>query len=358
MSFVRNSWYVAAFGNELGSGLLARTILGEPVVLYRTPSGKPVAMLDRCPHRLLPLSKGCLKDEGIECGYHGLTFDHAGKCIVAPGQTRIPDEARVRTYPVAEHMGMVWIWPGDPALADTAKIFDRLPRWADSQVPGSKWDLIVGEPMHVKGNYLLLCENLVDPAHVVYVHKRTLGSPAMVNIPIEAAEVDGALLVSRWTPNAPASPMLQRYGKWPGNVDRWQYYWFYAPNIAVVDFGAGEPGMARSEEARDAAVRLYSAHFMTPETEESTYYFWFVLRNFGVGDAAVSADLMDQVTSTFLEDKVVLEAIQAAEAAPFVTKRVKLAIDSGSARLRRTVARMVAAEETAPVAERVVALRD
>ena len=345
MAFLRNTWYVVAWSGEVGSQCLARSILGEPVVLYRTSAGHPVALLDRCPHRLLPLSKGTLQNDTIECSYHGLTFDSSGKCVRAPGQDRIPAGASVRAYPVAEHMGMVWIWPGDPALADRSMLFDKLPQWAAARRPNPNWALLEGPLTYVKSNYLLLSENLVDPAHVVYVHKRSLGSPAMAGIPIETSQEGDTLLVSRWTPNAPASPILQRYGKWPGNVDRWQYYWMYPPHIAVVDFGAGSPGMDRGEAGRDAALRLYSAHFMTPETATTTHYFWFVLRNFAVGDVGVSADLAEQVTMTFMEDKAILEAIQEAEAEPFVTSRVKLAVDAGSVRLRRTVDRMIADEE-------------
>ncbi len=72
MAFQRNNWYLAAWAEELGrdadAPLLARTILGEPLVLYRTSAGEPVALLDRCPHRLLPLSKGDRVGDPIQCG--------------------------------------------------------------------------------------------------------------------------------------------------------------------------------------------------------------------------------------------------------------------------------------------------
>lgn len=350
MAFLRNWWYVAAWASELGDGktgspLVARKVLGEPLVLYRTESGAPVALLDRCPHRLLPLSKGEKIGDHIQCGYHGLTFDGSGKCVRVPGQRSIPPTANIRSYPAVEHMGMVWVWPGDPARADRTLLFDRLPQWGEAQQPGGKWAWFPGPLTYVKSNYQLLAENLVDPQHVAFAHKLTLASPAMVDIPIDTSEVDGALLVTRWTPDSPASPILQRYGKWPGNVDRWQYYWMYPPSIAVVDFGAGPPGMERTHEAREREHRVYTAHFMTPETEESTHYFWFVLRNFGVGDADVEADMTDQVVMTFNEDKAILEAIQESEREPFVTQRVKIAIDAGTTRLRRMVAAMLAKEQ-------------
>jgi vanillate O-demethylase monooxygenase subunit len=270
--------------------------------------------------------------------------------VRVPGQSVIPKGAHVRRYPAVEHLGMVWVWTGDPARADRGLLFDRLPQWQEAQRANGKWAWFPGPLTYVKANYQLLAENLVDPQHVAFAHKRTLGSPAMVDIPIETQQIGDTLLVTRWTPDAPASPILQRYGRWPGNVDRWQYYWLYPPAIAVVDFGAGPPGMPRTEEGRDANVRVYSAHFMTPETEGSTHYFWFILRNFGLGDAAVNEDMRDQVIMTFNEDKAILEAIQLSEQAPFVTERVKIAIDAGAARLRRVVERMIAEEQAADAA--------
>jgi vanillate O-demethylase monooxygenase subunit len=345
MAFLHNCWYVAAWGHELGGNLLARTVLDIPMVLFRDSAGRPAALLDRCPHRLLPLSKGTLRGDAVECGYHGLTFDCSGRCVRAPGQERIPPAARVPSYAVAEHLGMIWVWPGDAALADTALLFDKLPQWALSQGGNPAWGLNTGPYTHVKCNYQLLTENLVDPAHVTYVHRSTLGTPAMADIPVETTQTGDTLLVTRWTLDSPAAPILQRFGKWPGNVDRWQYYWLYPPSIAVVDFGSHLPGMAHTEEARDEGVRIYSCHFLTPETEGSTHYFWLQLRNFATTDAGVSQDITNQLVVAFSEDKSVLEAIQAAEAKPMVTERVKLALDSGSVRLRRTVARLIAAEQ-------------
>lgn len=344
MSFLMNHWYVAAWSHELARSLLSRRLLDIPMVLYRNRNGLPVALLDRCPHRLLPLSKGTLVEDSIECGYHGLTFDASGQCIRAPGQERIPPAACVRSFPAAEHLGMVWIWPGDPARADRARLFDQLPQWAASQLPDPAWGLNCGPYTHVAANYQLLTENLVDPAHVSFVHKSTLGTAAMKDIPIETTQIGDTLLVKRWTLNSPAAPILQRYGRWPCNVDRWQYYYLYPPSTAVVDFGSHTPGMAHTDEARDAGIRIYSCHFLTPETETSTHYFWLQLRNFAQTDVAVSEDITAQFIEAFAEDKAVLEAIQAAEADPQVGERVHLALDAGSVRLRRTVARLISEE--------------
>ena len=101
MNYPRNQWYVAAFDDELQPGqLLARTYLGENVVLFRAPDGTPKALHDRCPHRFAPLSAGKLVGDAIQCGYHGLTFDAGGACIRNPHGTA-PKAACVKPYALA-----------------------------------------------------------------------------------------------------------------------------------------------------------------------------------------------------------------------------------------------------------------
>jgi len=339
MTFVRNAWYVAAWQHELKEQPLARRILDTPVVLYRRSDGRPAALLDRCPHRLLPLSCGTVVGDAIQCGYHGMCFDGAGQCVRVPAQTRIPPEARVPAYPVVERWAMIWIWMGDPEQADPALIFDRLP-WTE---PG--WGLNIGPVTHVKANYRLLAENLLDPVHVTYVHPSTLGTSAMADIPIETSQDGDTILVTRWTRDSVAPPILQRFGGFTANVDRWQYYWWYAPSINVVDFGAHPPGSGESEAARQAGVRMFSNHFLTPETEHTTHYFWCQLRNFAVDDEQVSTEITEQFMIAFDEDKRVLEAIEQARTDPRIERPVHLALDAGAARLHRTLDRLIVREQ-------------
>ncbi|MEN9774380.1 MAG: hypothetical protein RL322_1450 [Pseudomonadota bacterium] len=338
MRFVRNAWYVAAWSHELKDAPLARRILDTPVVLYRQSDGTPAALLDRCPHRQLPLSRGTVVGDSIQCGYHGMCFDSAGQCVRVPAQTRIPPEAQVPAYPVIEHWAMIWIWMGDAQQADPARLFKGLP-WGE---PG--WGLNIGPVTHVKANYRLLAENLLDPVHVTYVHPSTLGTAAMADIPIETTQDGDTILVRRWTHDSPAPPILQRFGQFSGPVDRWQYYWWHAPSINVVDFGAHAPGSGESESARQAGVRMYSNHFLTPETDRSTHYFWCQLRNFATDDPQVSQDVTEQFMIAFDEDKRVLEAIEATRDDPWIARPVHLALDAGAARLHRTLDRLIRSE--------------
>lgn len=116
--FIKNAWYVAARPEEIGRTPLRRLICNEPIVFYRTRSGDPVALADRCIHRRMPLSAGRVVDDDLQCGYHGFRYDSSGKCVWIPTQEHIPSRACVRGYKLVERFGFTWIWMGDPDRAD------------------------------------------------------------------------------------------------------------------------------------------------------------------------------------------------------------------------------------------------
>ena len=122
--FPLNAWYAAAWSHQIKHELAARTVCEKDVVLYRRTDGQITALEDACWHRLLPLSMGRLKDDELVCGYHGLVFNSAGRCTYMPAQETINPSACVRAYPVVERYRLIWIWMGDPALADPAKVPD------------------------------------------------------------------------------------------------------------------------------------------------------------------------------------------------------------------------------------------
>ncbi len=178
--FLRNGWYVAAWDHEVTrQNMLRRTLLGEPVVFYRTEDGRPVALEDRCCHRHAPLSRGRLVGNAVECPYHGFTYDPSGACIAIPGQAAIPPGARVRSFPVVERYHWIWIWMGDAALANPDTIEDF--HWMDDP----QWRF-AGERLELPGNYVLLVENLLDLSHLSFVHPTTLGTDKIARTPMKA----------------------------------------------------------------------------------------------------------------------------------------------------------------------------
>lgn len=340
MAFVRNAWYVAGWSSNFGDALAPLTILNQNLVMFRASDGHIVALEDRCPHRLLPLSKGRRIGDTIQCGYHGMTFDGAGKCVRVPGQDNRPSSAYVDAFPVEERSDIVWVWMGDPDKADPGLIFD-LPEFHDPA-----WHAHQGDALHLRANYLNVAENLVDPAHVSFVHPTTLGSAASEDVPVHVSTAGKTIVAWRWIRNAAPVGFFQKFGNFSGNVDRWHYYHLHLPSTAVIDFGSVDAGANVSEDDRNQGVRIFALHFVTPVTEDYTIDHWMHLRNTAVDEPGVSEQLDAMFRIAFAEDKEILEAIDAEEKRPQRRKPIRIAIDKGPNVYRKRIRDLIEAEST------------
>lgn len=323
MNFVRNAWYVAGWASEFDRQLRQVRILSEDLVMFRSSTGGVTALQDRCPHKSLPLSQGRLIDDEIECGYHGSVFGLDGKCTRIPGQPRVPPTDCVRAYPVHERHDVVWIWMGDPEGANIDNVFD-LPQMGDLA-----WDNHQGDALYLKSNYLNVAENLIDPAHVTFVHPTTLGSTDHADIPVQCHVTGDPIYTWRWIRDAPPNPFFQKYGNFNENVDRWQYLYLYLPSTAVIDFGSADAIRGSGEDRRHEGIRMFALHFLTPVTANETIDRWMHIRNTHVGDDAVAHTVDTMFRTAFAEDKIVLEAIQREEEKPEAVSTLQLAIDRG-----------------------------
>ncbi|WP_108262187.1 aromatic ring-hydroxylating dioxygenase subunit alpha [Mangrovicoccus ximenensis] len=339
-TLVRNAWYVAAWSSEVDGTLRRFTILGDPVLLYRRNDGHVAALEDRCPHRQLPLSMGKRIGDAVQCGYHGLTFGPDGKCTRVPGQDKIPPSAYVDAYPVAEKNDIIWIWMGEPHRADPDDIFD-LPQFSQ---PG--WHAHQGDALFLKSNYLNVAENLVDPAHVSFVHPTTLGNSASENVPVHVSTDGPAITAWRWIRDAEPIGFFKAFGGFEGNVDRWHYYHLYAPSIAVIDFGSADAAEEIAEEDRDRGNRIFALHFMTPVSETETIDRWMHLRNTAIETEEASQKIDAMFRIAFGEDKEILEAVHAEEQRPATRRPIRLAIDRGPMVYRKRIADMLERERT------------
>ncbi len=336
--YVLNTWYPIAWSREITNSLTQRRIVEKDVVMYRNSLGKVVAHLDICPHRMMPLSLGRLKGDAIQCGYHGMEFDCSGKCVRIPGQEKIPAGAKVTTYPVHEHMGLVWIWMGDAEKADTSKVYDL------KQYHDPAWDVVEGDALRIDCGYLNLCDNLCDPSHVSFVHLTTLGNAASEDVPVNSERTEDGVLTWRWVIDAPAIPIFQKFGGFTTNVDRWHYYHYTAPSIAVIDFGTAKTGTGAPEGNRDDCVQIYACHFMTPVDENTTIDHWMHIKNFKADDKT-NAEMSASFREAFNEDKVILEAIHKNERAYPDFKTTMLNLDASVVRMRRKVDSMIEEEK-------------
>jgi len=334
----RNSWYPLTWSRNVTRKLGRHRVLSMDLVVYRSEAGTPVALDDACPHRLAPLSMGKLKGDAIECGYHGMTFGADGRCIRIPGQSLIPANARVPCYPLQEKMGLVWIWPGDPVRADPSLIYDL------AQFGETDWHAAEGDALRIETSYLNLADNLCDPAHVSFVHLSTLGNSASEEIPVEHSFSENGVLVWRWIRNAPPIPLFAKYGNFAGNVDRWHYYDYRAPCIAVIDFGSADAGAITNPDDRSAGLRIFAGHFITPVDDNVCIDHWLHVRNFALGDADVDQRLHADFRVAFNEDKEILERIEDVSRARPNARCIRLAIDAAPQRMRRIVERMAAGE--------------
>lgn len=301
--FIKNSWYIAALAHEIApEASLARTILNLPVVIFRGAMGSVHALHDQCPHRFAPLSKGKIRGDTLQCGYHGMVFNSAGECINNPvcPTTAIPPAARVISFPVLEKHGLIWLWPGEPAMADPGLIPDY------HQYDDPAWTATT-HYMHVKSNYLLLIDNLMDLSHIAFVHADILGNDDVVNQEeSETLSTDHAVIEKRMIKNGKPIPVWRDVlGDQVDRVDLWMdIHWQMASNI-ILDVGSTPTGLPR-----DKGAGIWNLDCLTPETETTTHYFFGHARQYARHDGAVTKFWSDAMHHAFSQDKDIIEAVQ------------------------------------------------
>ena len=336
-TFPLNSWYVAANSAEVTRQLLARRMFDTPVVLYRTEGGTVAALRDRCAHRAYPLSKGRLDGDRVICGYHGFEYDSAGQCVRVPSQAQVPFGAAVQSFPVRDDGTFVWIWAGEPSLADLRRP-PAVPWLADPS-----WSTF-GDQDDVAADYLLLHETFADVTHVPFIDPDV--TPLVLKTtppPLEVEVTETSVSFSRSYPAAPLPPWHwratglsadQHYeqreaGRFVGPglwVDRWE--------VHTDDPVAGRP-------------RVYSLRFtqaITPVTAATSGLVWRVSRDFALTDAGVDEILREAFSQYYARVIAVLETVQQTGADGAVRRDVDVSADLAALHVRKIVRAMVAEE--------------
>ncbi|MES2939834.1 MAG: aromatic ring-hydroxylating dioxygenase subunit alpha [Pseudomonadota bacterium] len=341
--FIRNAWYVAAWDHELQAGTpLARTLLGERVVLYRDAAGRPVALEDRCCHRAAPLSLGRVEGDCIRCMYHGLKFDANGRCVEIPAQAHVPPQAAVRAFTVCEQDHFVWIWMGERELA------------GDSRPPAIPWQSDAGwcwKPgyMHYRANIQLITDNLLDLSHLSFVHLATLGTPQTAQTQPAYREIEGGVEVSRWDIDSAPTPLHAKAGM-QGKVDRWLVFRWYPPGTFLLDAGSCPTGTGAPQGVRQGGIQFRNTSIQTPETAHTTHYFWTHARDFRLDDEALTDEIQAQVAAAFEEDRVVIEAQQEVLRTRAPGPIVGIVADAGPRMARRLIELRLAQDSAAEFA--------
>ena len=338
-AWLRNCWYMAGWSEEVGEAGLARQIIDRPIFLFRLTDGTVAALLDRCPHRFAPLSRGTREGDNLQCGYHGLTFSPRGKCVRNPFGERIPAGTDVPRFEVVERDAIVWLWGGAPEEADPSQIPDF------SFVAETPQSRVLRGRMVMHANYEYGTDNLLDLSHIEYVHKRSLGGDGVIFAGEHTVVVEGETLHSNWFARGIPPPSVA-YGRYPpdAKVDHWLNMRWNAPASMRLMIGACPHG-----EPRTAGFELPQAHILTPASEDETHYFWASARYDSLDSKEADAALTKLLLTAFeQEDKPIIEAAYAnVRGKDFWAERpVSLGIDQGGTRARRMLEAMKRQEQS------------
>jgi vanillate O-demethylase monooxygenase subunit len=344
MTFLRNTWYMAMWSENLAEGkLLPRMLLGIPLVFWRDSQGRVAALEDRCPHRFAPLSKGKLLGDRIQCGYHGLEFDGSGACVRNPHVTgRIPPAAKVPSFPIVERHAAVWIWMGEPKAADPSLIpnYDQLDDLDNTDVVRRDY-LLMKVPDH------LIIDNILDCSHTCFVHEGILGNAEMIPVENRVEQVGNTVWVRRWMPNVPPPKTFQlAYQPKGATVDLWTVVRWDPPGCILLDAGVTECG-----QPKEAGSGFVGVHIVTPETETTAHYHFSGRRyNMRPGTIApgIREELADLRRFAFEEQDEPMIQAQLRNMQLFPPDRLKpvmLETDVGIVRRQRVMDRLLAAEQ-------------
>jgi len=263
--------------------------------------------------------------------------------VQIPGQDRIPPQLGVRSYPVVEKQHIMWIWMGDPALADPDKILD-IPYLEDP-----KWKGIPAY-LHYDANYLLIVDNLSDFNHLAFVHTNTLGGSeqyAYESKPNPIERLPDGFRVVRWHMNSDPPPFLRKViPNKNDKVDRRNIALMLIPGIFLMETMFAPAGKGAEKGERIEGTREFrNCQFMTPETERTTHFFWNYLNDFEGADYTISMSLLDSLIEGFMEDKEIIEEQQKMLDADPSFKLVAVAADVALSHFRYIMDKMIREEQ-------------
>ena len=298
---LRNEWYAVAFAHEVDATRpLLRYCCGDRIALFRTAAGKPVALYDRCPHRGSPLSLGKIAEDTLQCPYHGFRYDASGQCVRVPSQATITPELCVRSYPIVEKGGFLWLWPGAPDAADPALLPDCFEFGLDR--PG--WTAKPYLMLEIKSNYSLLFENLLDTSHISFLHGTALDGGRMASSTFRL-ESEGKIvrLVRELKGDTPTPSNTKQYGLSGIRVfDRQLMSIAYLPNLHIIRNTFTFP----DRPGHPPHIRI-NVMPITPSRDNEHYQFLTLTTSY---PESHPPELIEGMRSVLDEDRVVLEAIQ------------------------------------------------
>jgi phenylpropionate dioxygenase-like ring-hydroxylating dioxygenase large terminal subunit len=308
-------WYAVGFSEDLGDLPLSRTVLGQPIVLWRDQTGVPAAAIDRCPHREGRLSQGWTCDGRIVCPYHGWEYGPDGSAVripQTPALSEFPPRFALRHVEACERYGVVWICLGSPVR--------DVPALPEATTPG--WRFVREFDEEWAAHPARLMENSFDPAHTVFVHRATFGDTQRPDVAVPTVERTCYGLVIRSALSV-ANPDFARAttGESSAYTTRASETQFHAPFLRVL----------RSKYPAGIVHQIVTA--ATPVDDDRLRLVQWAVRNDSEEDAP-AADVVAFDRRVTWEDQAILEGI----AAPYsyqLTANVHIAVDRPTIEIRR-----------------------
>ena len=283
---------------------MARTIINVPIVLFRHMDGSVAALEDRCCHRAAALHLGKVEGNGLRCMYHGMKFDGDGRCVDIPGQTTIPKAARVISFPVVELDNWIWVWMGDPELANP----DMIPRGISPRDPN--WNMITGS-LTFKCDYRLIMDNLLDFSHVTYVHRKTFGgSNAYAETLPDITISDRSIHIERWVYNEPTPVFTwDAFGGPDVRIDMHYDYTLHLPCTFLMRFRHFTAGNVTDGPSNGQLVLdTWTSQGVTPVSEDKAQYYFSWGASSETDSPGIAPLLESGVKAAFREDRETIEA--------------------------------------------------
>jgi phenylpropionate dioxygenase-like ring-hydroxylating dioxygenase large terminal subunit len=222
-------------------------------------------------------------------------------------------------------------------VLDMFRVTAEPPQEADDPFWGAK-----GQYLHVKANWQLIVDNLLDLTHLAFVHETTIGNAALVeNAKVKVERAANNVVVTRWIIDAPPPPTFVKAG------GRWQIIDFVPPAFLRLDVGGSPTGTGAPQGRRAGGINMRNLNAITPETETTSHYFWGQAHDWDIHNRATTDMLVEQIATAFLEDVAVLEAQQRNMTILPGAPQVDINADNGLIQARRILDRICAEEQAA-----------
>lgn len=305
--FIKNIWYVATWSTDVVKNKpFGCVVAGEPIVFWRDRQGELKALQNHCPHRHADLSLGRIEGDDIRCMYHGLKFGADGACKHIPGTDVRPPNANARVYPVVEKDGWIWVWPGDPMLADPALTPDAF----GLDVAGCVFKT---GGIDYDADYQLVNDNLTDLSHVDFVHETTLKAAGGVSSSAEMptiTKLENGLRFTRWFPPIKDGPVK--------GLEMWNEIDYLLPGIFLMNMEFHPPGSAdaynREKPSGTPLLLRCEQQAVTPTIAGKCRYVFATgapgLDENGGEGVASTEQFFEVAMAAFAEDKEMIEAQQ------------------------------------------------